>query len=187
MGLGVEEELRGFYREGYQRPILGGKEFVRWVKEKLGAGARVRAEIPESRQVLGYGLEEIVQAVAKVYGTGVEELRKRRRGRENEARRMVIYLSRALGEHKLVEIGKVIGLESYSSVSSAYLSMKGTVERERTLIRRVGKVRKVLEGQKQTLFSKADPFFAKPTTVIPMPDLGASSRSSPNDFRLPAA
>jgi REP element-mobilizing transposase RayT len=125
MRSGVEEELREFYREPFQRPILGGKMFVEWVKEKIGQRARVEEEKPQSRQVFGLGLQEIVRATARVYGKRVEELGKKRRGYENEARAMAMYLCRTLGGYKLTEIGRVLGLEKYSSVSSACLAMKG--------------------------------------------------------------
>jgi REP element-mobilizing transposase RayT len=150
IGQGVEQELKEFYRDGYQRPILGNKDFARWVKEKLGDRAQVRQEIPESRKTFGYGLEEIMRAVAAEYGIRTEQLSKKRRGMANEARGMAIYLSRALGGYKLVDIGKVIGLENYSSVSSAYLSMKRRIEEDRRLARRGEEVKRVLKGQKQT-------------------------------------
>ena len=69
------------------------------------------------------GLEEIVRATARVYGKRIEELGKKRRGYENEARAMAMYLCRSLGGYKLTEIGRVLGLEKYSSVSSACLAM----------------------------------------------------------------
>lgn len=146
MERGVEEELRRFYREGYQRPIWGGKSFVRWVREKVGEKAEVREEVPESREVFGHEIEEIVEATAEVYGKGAGELLRRRRGRGNEARAMAIYLCRSVGGYKLREIGKVVGLEKYSSVSSAYLAMKRRVEQERELTRRVRKIEQMLKG-----------------------------------------
>jgi hypothetical protein len=150
IGQGIEPELKQFYRDAYQRPILGDKDFVQWVKEKLGKRAQVSQEIPESRKTFGYGLEEIVRAVSAEYGIGTEKLWKKRRGIENEARGMAIYLSRALGGYKLVEIGKLIGLENYSSVSSAYLSMKRRIEEDRRLSQRADEIKRVLKGQKQT-------------------------------------
>ena len=151
MHSGVEQELRDFYREKYLRPILGGRRFVQWVKGRIGERAKVEEEMPESRRVFGFGLEEVVEATARVYGRQVEELLKRRRGQANEARAMAMYLCRILGGHKLVDIGKSLGLEKYSSVSSAYLKMKGKVEREKRLARRVRQVEGLLvKGQKQT-------------------------------------
>ncbi len=149
MRSGVQKELMEFYREGYQRPILGGKEFVRWVKETIGEKARVRAEVPQSRNIFGHALEEIVEATAKVYGKAVSELLKRRRGRENEARAMAIYLCRAVGGHKLEDIGKVMGLKNYSSVSSAYLAVKQRLELEKGLASSARKVERLLKSRKQ--------------------------------------
>jgi REP element-mobilizing transposase RayT len=150
MGCRVEKELREFYRETFQRPILGGKAFVEWVKKKIGQRAKVEEEKPQSRRVFGLGLQEIVGATARVYGKRIEELGKKRRGYENEARAMAMYLCRTLGGHKLTEIGKVLGLEKYSSVSSACLAMKGRIEREKRLARRVRTVERLLKSQQQT-------------------------------------
>jgi REP element-mobilizing transposase RayT len=145
----VERELREFYRETFQRPILGGKAFVEWVKQKLGHRARVEVEKPQSRRVFGLGLQDIVRATARVYGKRTEDLGKKRRGVENEARAMAMYLCRTLGGHRLTEIGKVLGLEKYSSVSSACLSMKGRIENEKRVARRAHNVERLLKSQQQ--------------------------------------
>jgi chromosomal replication initiation ATPase DnaA len=50
---------------------------------------------------------------------------------------VAIYLIRQLGGHKHGEIGKVVGLEKTSSVSSAYLRMKARVTEERRLVRSI--------------------------------------------------
>ncbi len=97
MQAGVEAELRDFYREHYLRPILGGKRFIQGVKVRLGKAAAVEAEIPASRRMFRFGLQEIVGATARVYGKNVEELRQSRRGQANEARGMAMYLARTLG------------------------------------------------------------------------------------------
>ncbi|MBI3000534.1 MAG: hypothetical protein HYY46_19090 [Deltaproteobacteria bacterium] len=129
-----------FYKAGYRRPILGDKGFIEWVRERLGDRARVE-EKPESRRVFGLGIEEIARATARVvYGKRVEELRRKRRGAENEARSMAMYLCRTLGGHKHGEIGKVLGLEKTSSVSSVCLRMKARVEAERKIGRRAGRI-----------------------------------------------
>ena len=126
--------------------MLGSKEFVERVMEKIGDKARVEAEKPESRAVFAPGIEEIVRATAKEYGKGVEEIKgRRKRGEENEARMMAIYLSRELGGHRQMEIGKALGLEKSSSVSSAYLRMKSALGREGKLARRARKIEKRLD------------------------------------------
>ncbi len=136
----MEKEVVDFYRGPYQRPILGDKGFVQWVRQRLGESARVEEEKPESRRVFGLGIEEIARATARVYGKRLEELRRKRRGQENEARSMAIYLCRTLGGHKHSEIGSVLGLKKTSSVSSACLRMKARVEAERTIARRARRI-----------------------------------------------
>jgi len=113
---------------------------VEEVKERLGDRARVEDEKPESRRVFGLGVEQIVQVTAKVYRKRLEELRRKRRGEENEARSMAMYLCRTLGGHKHSEIGRVLGLDKTSSVSSVCLRMKARVEVERKLARRVRRI-----------------------------------------------
>lgn len=63
-----------------------------------------------------------------------------RRGEENEARSMAMYLFRVLGSHKHSEIGKVMGLENSSSVSSVCLRMKARVEAEKKIGRRMQRI-----------------------------------------------
>ena len=63
---------------------------------------------------------------------------------------MAMYLCRELGGHKLREIGVVFGLEKYSSVSSACLSMKARVEKEKRLAWQAKEIKKLLKGQRQT-------------------------------------
>ena len=147
----IEEEIEEFYRGPYRKPVLGSKEFIGRVKERLGDKARVEQEKPQSRRIFGVDLEAIVAATAREYGKGVEELRQRKRGGENEARMVAIYLGRRLGGHKHEEIGKTVGLENTSSVSSAYLLMKERVGKEKRLERKVRRVEeRLLRSKKRT-------------------------------------
>ena len=79
-------------------------------------------------------------ATARGYEKSVEELKRRKRGPENEARMVAIYLGRQLGGHRHEEIGKTVGLGKASSVSSAYLLMKERVAKEKPLQQRVRKI-----------------------------------------------
>jgi len=146
----VEEELREFYHGKYLRPILGSKDFVERVKEEIEERVKRDEEISDARRLLRPGIGQIVSATARVYGKKEEEFRKKRRGHGNEARAMAMYLCRELGGHRLREIGVVFGLEKYSSVSSACLSMKARVEKEKRLARQAKEIKKLLKGQQQT-------------------------------------
>ncbi len=75
----------------------------------------------------------------------------KRRGEANEARAMGMYLCRRLGGYKLTEIGQVVGLEKYSSVSTAYLRMQERIAKERKLRHRALQIEKqLLKSQEQT-------------------------------------
>ncbi|OGP97072.1 MAG: hypothetical protein A2W10_00635 [Deltaproteobacteria bacterium RBG_16_55_12] len=141
----MEKEVVDFYKGPYQRPILGDRGFVEWVKERLGDRAKVEEEKPESRRVFALGVEQIAQVTAKVYGRQLEELRRKRRGKENEARSMAMYMCRTLGGHKHSEIGRVLGLEKTSSVSSACLRMKARVGLEKKTARTARKIEAKLQ------------------------------------------
>ncbi len=147
----VEGEVEDFYQHREKGSILGGREFVQRVMRKIGERAKMKEEKPESRRVFRYEIEEIMEATARVYGKAVRELRKTRRGQENEARAMAMYLCRRLGGYKLTEIGKVVGLEKYSSVSSACLAIKGRLEKEKGVVQRARQVEEILlKSQQQT-------------------------------------
>ena len=66
---------------------------------------------------------------------------------------MAIYLSRELGGHNQGDIGKAVGLQKTSSVSSAYLRMKSRVAQERRLVRIAQNIGEALAKSK-----KRDPF-----------------------------
>ena len=140
----IEQEVEEFYRGPYLKPVLGRDEFIARVKDKLGDRARVEPEKPESRRIFSPDLQAIVAATAREYGKGVEELKRRRRGGENEARMVAIYLGRHLGGYKHEEIGQAVGLGKVSSVSSAYLLMKERVATQKGLGRRVLRIEKAL-------------------------------------------
>ena len=118
---------------------------------EVGGRGQVEEEKPESRRVFGVTMEEIVASTAEVYGVTVERIVRSRRGEENEARAMAVYLGRQLGGHKLREIGSAVGLEKYSSVSTAYLKMKSRIQQDPKLARRTRRVEtQLLRRQRQT-------------------------------------
>ena len=81
-----------FYKATYQRPVLENRDFIDWIKAKLSDRARVEEQKPESRKVFGIEVEEFARVTARVYGKQLEELGRKGRGEENEARSMAMYL-----------------------------------------------------------------------------------------------
>ena len=147
----VEKELREFYQGQYLRPILGSKDFIERVKGKIEERVQRDEEVSEARRLFRPAIGQIVSAVARVYGRKEEEFKNKRRGHGNEGRAMAMYLCRELGGHRLKEIGAVLGLEKYSSVSSACLSMKARVTKEKKLAKQAEQIKRLLlKGQQQT-------------------------------------
>jgi hypothetical protein len=66
----MHSEIEDFYKGTYQKPVSGSKKFIERLREKLGDKARVDEEKPESRQVFGLEIQEIVGARVREYGTG---------------------------------------------------------------------------------------------------------------------
>lgn len=65
-------------------------------------------------------------------------------GNENEGRGMAMYLCRKLGGYKLREIGEIMGVVKYSTVSSASLAMEERIRRDRRVARRAKQIEKLL-------------------------------------------
>ena len=83
---------------------------------------------------------------------------------------VAIYLSRQLGGHKQGEIGRAVGLEKASSVSSAFLRTKSRVAQEKNFARRVRRIEAaLLKSKKRTCRLMGDPFgsdpFGSPTCI----------------------
>lgn len=118
--------------------FLGSEEFIEWVK---GAFRRLQnhKEIPQSRH-LAPTISEIKEEVCRFYKVEESSLTKSRRGRENEARNVAIYLARKRGGLRLDVIGQVFGIEKYSSVSSVVTRMKKQIAQRKELDLRVEKI-----------------------------------------------
>ena len=62
---------------------------------------------------------------------------------------MAMYLCRSLGGHRHSEIGRVLGLEKTSSVSSVCLRMKARVGAERRIARRARRIEEELHKSQE--------------------------------------
>ena len=82
-----------------------------------------KKEIPESKKLCPEVID-IKRAVCRHYKIGEAELQKSRRGVENEARDLAIYLLRYIRSERLEKIGEEFNLNNYSSVSNAISRVK---------------------------------------------------------------
>ena len=74
-----------------------------------------------------------------------------RRGTENEARNVAIYLIRQYTGEKLVSIGREFNILKYSTMSSVVLKVVNELQKDKKLKKRINEIEKLLaKGQGQT-------------------------------------
>lgn len=137
------ERLISFYGKTNLPSVLGGREFVQWVKATFNQGGF--AEDFSQLKLPAPDRDAIIKAVCDDYDISASKLLAIRRGVVNEPRDVVIYLQRTVYGTPLLEIGAKFGLKSYSSVSSAVYRIKQRLPKERKLRKRVAGIQKLIE------------------------------------------
>lgn len=128
---GNEEALEEFYRSERHGPVLGSEGFI----EKVGARSvklRLGREVPRyQRQGVEATPERVIRGVAGLYKVPEEEVLKGVRGKENEARKVAMYLVRRCCEQTLGETAQRFGLGSYGAVGWGCHGIRVRMEREK--------------------------------------------------------
>jgi len=119
-------ELIQHYSKKNIPSILGGKKFITWVKDRFPKNKKEK-EIPESKKLCP-GVIDIKNAVCSHYTIEEADLLKSRRGVENEARDLAIYMLRVIRGERLETIGQEFNLNNYSSVSTAIERIRRKLE-----------------------------------------------------------
>ena len=128
--------------------ILGDSQFVDRLKSRFFEQKR-HIEVPESKR-LAPDIARIKSAICEHYGIDEDRLYYMRRAVFNEARAMGLYLSRHLRGESLNTIGSQFEIANYSTVSTVIERFKARLRSDRTLARRVDKVRQIIMSQEQT-------------------------------------
>jgi chromosomal replication initiation ATPase DnaA len=88
-------------------------------------------------------VDRIKEEVCKAYKVNEDDLLVSRRGYFNEPRSVAIYFMRRLRGEKLKAIGKIFGIESYSTVSSIVERVKLEIKKDRKLKTRIEKLKEL--------------------------------------------
>ena len=115
-----KEESGGFiqhYSTKNLPSMLGSEKFINWVKERFPKKEKSK-EIPESNRLCPE-VRDIKREICRHYQIEEPDLLKSRRGVENEARDLAIYMVRVIRGERLTSIGREFNLNNYSSVSTA--------------------------------------------------------------------
>lgn len=112
---GNEQLLEEYYKSQRRSPILGGEAFIERVKQPATALAR---EYPRyERQAVQADPERVVRKIVEHYRIRREEIFRGVRGRENEARKVAMYLVKRCCNRTLPEIAEYFGANGYAIVS----------------------------------------------------------------------
>lgn len=119
--------------------ILGGEEFVEWIKERFLKGRQDR-ESPSLRELKRYRAKEVImKAIEKVTGKSLEEI-KASKGRLRQIATDLLY---RIGGLKGVEIGNLMGVD-YSTVSQGRKRLRGKMQKDKSLREMVSKIERNL-------------------------------------------
>jgi len=140
------EEIERFYALKDSPSILGNASFIGMIRDKLSELTNV-AEIPESK-ILALDAERVIAATYEYYRIPRKILLLSKRGSENLPRDVAIYLVRRLCRMTLPDVGKVFGIENYSSVSSVVQRVKLKLASDKHLQKKISEItQQALKGK----------------------------------------
>ena len=115
--------------------ILGGKGFIKWIKDKFIKGRRDR-EKPAIRQLHRYkAKDQILEAIGEETGKGLDEIKSER----GQIRLIVMDILYRAGGLNGVEIGTLLGVD-YSTVSQGRKRLREKVHKDRKLKELVNRI-----------------------------------------------
>jgi len=131
--------LSKFYSAKRHAPILGGEDFINWLKE--GGFSLSGEHVGYETGPLRPPVSSVIREVAKVYKVSEEALFRGQRGKRNEARQVAMYLIRDLCDKSLKEIAQSFSLGSYGSVGGACSVIERQIKVDRRLRRHIEQIR----------------------------------------------
>lgn len=142
-------EITSFYAHKNLPSLLGDQTFTDWVKTTFQESVDDQ-EVPEAQR-LAPSAEQVMTAVCGYFQIEQEQLTRSRRGHENMARDLAIYLVRVTSHDTLATIGAYFRIQSYSTVSSVVERVRRKIGDELQWRRHHDAVMKqIKKGQRQT-------------------------------------
>ena len=140
---GNDKALERFYKSGRQSPVLGDEEFRNRLMEKP---IRVDREHPRyERAAVRPSVDHVLKTLATRYGLKVEDLMKGKRGKDNEPRKVGMYLAKELCDLKLKEIAAQFGTGSYGTVGWACHGVASRMQADAKFRERVSSIRRICQ------------------------------------------
>lgn len=143
---GNEEAIKEFYHRSRQGPLLGKETFRDRIRKRL---SRIDREHPRyERMGLRPTAERVLKQVAKEYGVLAEDLLQGRRGIDNEARKVAMYLVKRLCDLTLQETAERFRVGSYGVIGWACHGIRSRMRVDKQLKNRVEGIEEVVYQQK---------------------------------------
>src|SRR6266542_7000058 len=126
---GNEPSLRQYYEAKRQSPILGSETFLDRVRQRGESASREHPRY--ERRVVQAGPERVLHEIMGQYKVTREEIFRGVRGRENEARKVALYVIKRCCDRTLPEIAEYFGIGNYSTVSWSCRTVAAQMSREK--------------------------------------------------------
>lgn len=121
--------------------ILGGVEFVNWIKESFLTNRREKKEIPQLRQLKPrQSPAAIMEAVCQEFNCQAEQIL-RKGAKKNTECDVAIYLARELSGESGADLGKYFGNICGAAATVRYKQISEQISRNRRLKGRVNRVK----------------------------------------------
>ncbi len=145
-----DDDLLNLFEQKKWPTLLGGEEFVSWVKQTFFQKKKNR-QIPESLQ-LAPSRAQIIQEVCRIYAVEEQDLFIVRRGRSNEPRDVAIYLCRMLRNDTLKELGNTFGMTGYGPAGSVVNRVLKKLSQDTNLEHRVDYLKNCFLKNKTSIY-----------------------------------
>lgn len=135
---GNEESFAAFYTARRKEPVLGSQQFLEQVRAVAKKFTREspRYELAAVRPTP----QGVMKVVAEAYGADLGDLTAGGRGRENEARKVAMYLLKRCCDLTLEAIAEHFNVRSYKSAAWAYREVRDRMVAERKFTNRVERI-----------------------------------------------
>jgi hypothetical protein len=134
--------LSKFYSAKRHVPILGGEDFINWLKE--GGFSLSGEHVGYQTGILRPPVSSVIREVAKLYRVSEEGLFRGQRGKRNKARQVAMYLIRDLCDKFLKEIAQSFSPGNYGSGGGACSVIERQIKVDRRLRRRIEQIREIV-------------------------------------------
>ena len=135
---GNEKSLKQYYEAKRRSPILGSEAYVERVRRMRISGTREHPRY--ERRAVEVAPERVINTVMRQYKVAWEQIFRGRRGEENEARKVALYLVKWCCDRTRPEVAEYFGIGNYSTVSWNCRGIETRMAKEKNFRDRIEKI-----------------------------------------------